>query len=82
MMQQNDLTQLAGVSLAELLKPLRQESLSFEYNNHFKSIENFVKQLRQLEFLYAHVYDDILSMEKRLIDCNNTISVYPNDRKI
>ena len=75
MMHQGDFSKLAGVSLIELLKPLHNESFSFEYQNHFKTIENFVKRLRQLEITYAEVYDQILSMEKKMIESKNNNSV-------
>jgi hypothetical protein len=75
LMHQGDFSKLAGVSLVELLKPLHNESLSFEYKNHFKTIEDFVKRLRQLEIIYAQVYDQILSMEKKMIESKNNISV-------
>jgi hypothetical protein len=65
-MNRNFNSQGADISLCEILKPLQNENNSFEYKSHYKAMEDFLKRLRQLEAIYAGIYEQMTSLEKKI----------------
>ena len=65
---------LSDMSLIDILKPLQNESHSFEYNNHYKAMECFFDRLRHLESAYAQIFEQLMALEKCVISNKNTSS--------
>lgn len=57
--------------IEKILKPLQNDSHSFEYKNHYKAIECFFNRLRHLETSYAQIYEQLLALEKSVISNKN-----------
>lgn len=52
--------------IQELLKPLQQQHASGEYFHQYQSMVDFDRCLRSLESRYAELYEQVVSVEKKL----------------
>ena len=52
--------------IQELLKPLQQHQASGEYFHQYQSMVDFDRCLRALETRYADLYEQVVSVEKKL----------------